>query len=85
METKSENKTSYDVKDEHGTKYWYLDGQLHRDDGPAIEHMNGSRKWYKHGKLHRIGGPAIENADGSEAWYIEGRGYMWIDEDPHTS
>ena len=27
--------------DEYGTKYWYKDGKLHRDDGPAIEYING--------------------------------------------
>ena len=24
--------------DQYGTKYWYLNDELHREDGPAIEH-----------------------------------------------
>lgn len=27
----------------------YVNGQLHREDGPAIEYSNGSRLWYLHG------------------------------------
>ena len=34
-----------------GTVRWYifdraLSGQLHREDGPAIEHSDGSKGWY---------------------------------------
>lgn len=25
----------------YGTKRWYLDGKLHREDGPAIEYVDG--------------------------------------------
>ena len=34
----------------NGTKYWYLNGKLHREDGPAIESANGSKSWYLNGK-----------------------------------
>ena len=37
------------VVDEYGNKYWYKDSQLHRDDGPAIEHKDGSMSWYYKG------------------------------------
>ena len=33
-----------------GTKMWYLNGQLHREDGPAIEYADGSKAWYLNGK-----------------------------------
>jgi hypothetical protein len=43
-----------------GTKRWYLNGKLHREDGPAVEYTDGTKVWRQRGKLHRIGGPAIE-------------------------
>ena len=29
-----------------GTKRWFLNGKLHREDGPAIEYPNGSKEWF---------------------------------------
>ena len=34
----------------NGTKHWYLKGQLHREDGPAIEWADGDKHWYLNGK-----------------------------------
>ena len=62
----------------NGTKYWYLNGQLHREDGPAIEWANGSNSWCLNGHLHREGGPAVEYADGDKYWYLNGQ---WHRED----
>jgi hypothetical protein len=47
-----------------GTKSWYLNGKLHREDGPAVEYANGDKDWYLNDKRHREDGPAIEYADG---------------------
>ena len=55
--------------DTNGDRYWYLNGQRHREDGPAIELANGTRHWLLHGKLHREDGPAIESACGNRCWY----------------
>ena len=33
----------------NGSKYWYLNGQYHREDGPAIEGSNGDKYWYLNG------------------------------------
>ena len=33
-----------------GTKYWYLNGNLHREDGPAIERSNGTKEWWLNGE-----------------------------------
>jgi len=58
--------------DQDGTKRWYNEqGQLHRDDGPAVEWVNGtkSKEWFQHGKRHREDGPAIEDANGEKYWY----------------
>jgi len=35
---------------ENGTKCWYLNGKLHREDGPAVEYANGTRLWYLNGE-----------------------------------
>jgi len=39
--------------------YWFQNGDLHRDDGAAVEFVNGGRHYYVHGKLHRVDGPAL--------------------------
>jgi len=57
----------------NGTKFWYLNGKLHREDGPAVEYANGSKKWYLNDKLHREGGPAIEYPNGGKYWYLNGK------------
>ena len=57
-----------DVSDD-GTKRWYLNGKLHREDGPAIEWADGTKYWYLNGQRHREDGPASEDAGGGKAWY----------------
>ena len=76
--------------DENGTKRWYLEGQLHRADGPAVERADGSKRWYFEDKLHRADGPAVEMANGYKAWYLEdkrhradGPAVEWADGDKH--
>jgi hypothetical protein len=59
--------------DEDGSKHWYLDGKLHRKDGPAIEKVDGYKVWYLNDKRHRIDGPAIEYADGTKEWWIDNK------------
>ena len=59
----------------NGDKYWYLDGKLHREDGPAIEYANGDKYWYLDGKPHREDGPAIEYATGEKYWFLDGTSY----------
>jgi hypothetical protein len=61
--------------DKYGTKRWYLNDELHREDGPAIEYANGEKQWYRNDTLHREDGPAIEWASGNKAWYINGQPY----------
>ena len=57
---------------EDGNKEWYLNGKLHREDGPAVEWANGNKSWYLNGKLHREDGPAVEWANGYKKWYLNG-------------
>jgi hypothetical protein len=53
-----------------GLKEWWLNGKLHRVDGPAIE-ADKFKKWYVNGKLHRVDGPAQEYSNGDRRWWID--------------
>lgn len=57
----------------NGSKFWYLNGQTHREDGPAVECADGTKIWYLNGQLHREDGPAIEYASGTKSWYLNGQ------------
>ena len=60
--------------DAEGNKFWMLpNGELHREDGPAIELTNGGKEWWVNGKRHREDGPAIEHADGNKRWYVNNK------------
>jgi hypothetical protein len=58
-----------------GSKFWSLNGKLHREDGPAIEWADGSKFWFLNGKYHREDGPAVEWVNGSKFWYLNGKEY----------
>jgi len=60
------------IIDETGIKRWYLNGKLHRENGPAIEYAYGSKEWWLNGKLHREDGPAIELIAGYKVWWFNG-------------
>src|ERR1035437_8732535 len=45
-------------------------GQLHREDGPAIESPDGTQEWWLCGKRHREDGPAVEGKNGFKAWFV---------------
>jgi hypothetical protein len=53
-------------------KEWFLNGELHREDGPAVEATNGDKFWYLNGEYHREDGPAEEYANGNKFWYLNG-------------
>ncbi|MEZ0262811.1 MAG: hypothetical protein ACAH80_17530 [Alphaproteobacteria bacterium] len=55
-----------------GVYKWLVNGEPHREDGPAVEYKNGSKEWHLYGQLHREDGPAIEFIDGYRAWFING-------------
>jgi hypothetical protein len=60
--------------DGEGTTRWYNEkGQIHREDGPAVECLNGTKHWFRNGKRHREDGPATEWSDGIGFWYIYGK------------
>jgi len=58
--------------DPFGNTCWYLNGKLHREDGPAVEHCEGTKSWWINGERHREDGPAIEWANGDTDWYFNG-------------
>lgn len=46
-----ENGLEYEVsKHKNGTKYWYLDGKLHRINGPAVIYSDGTVEYWVNGK-----------------------------------
>jgi len=62
--------------DEKGNKKWYnKEGQLHREDGPAIEFADGTKFWFINNKYHREDGPAVERAYGTKEWWLNGVNY----------
>ena len=63
----------YDIKiNKYGTKCYYVNNVLHREDGPAVEYVDGDKFWYKNGKAHRENGPAVEYSNGDKIWYKNG-------------
>jgi len=53
-----------------GCRVWYLDGEVSREDGPAIDWGQGAQHWFLHGKRHRVDGPAILRANGHQEWWL---------------
>jgi hypothetical protein len=63
--------------EQDGTKMWYLNGELHREDGPAVEYPDGTKHWFLNGEYHCEDGPAFEYADGTKMWYLNGKSVSW--------
>lgn len=61
------------TEDVNGDKSWYLNGKLHRTDGPAVECVCGTKLWYLNGEFHREDGPACEYTNGDKLWYLNGK------------
>src|SRR5579859_6911180 len=71
--SKIENNQSICQTDEYGNKRWFLNNQLHREDGPAIDHIDGYKAWYINDQRHRIDGPAVEGAYVQKYWWYHGK------------
>ena len=63
---------TFTITDSAGTVRWYVDGKLHREDGPAIEYTNGDESWYLNDNLHRSDGPAVKYSK-YRAWHLHGQ------------
>jgi hypothetical protein len=59
--------------DQYGDSYWYINGKLHREDGPAMITSDGIKRWFLKGEYHREDGPAIEYPNGDKSWYLNGK------------
>lgn len=57
----------------NGAQFWYLNGEHHREDGPAIFYPDGSQDWLLNGELHREDGPAVIYPDGYRRWFLNGK------------
>jgi len=63
--------------DIHGNaRYYNSKGQLHREDGPAVEWVNGDKHWFINGKRHRLDGPAAEWFTENKIWYLKSKIYI---------
>ena len=71
VEDKLHRENGSAMEDHKGGKAWFIDGKLHRTDGPAVE-TSGTKEWFIHGKRHRVDGPAVEWSSGYKAWFIDG-------------
>ncbi len=56
----------------NGSEFWYNNGIIHRDDGPAVIRPDGHQAWYQNGKRHREDGPAVTYSNGYQEWYFNG-------------
>jgi len=63
----------YEIEEDLNGRIYYMDGEFHREDGPAVEYADGTKYWYLNGKYHREDGPAIEYADGTREWLLNGK------------
>ena len=71
------------VKDKSGTIAHYVNGKIHRDNGPPVEYRKGKRwykEWFMNNRLHRDNGPAVEDISGHKAWWFNGEHYGYSDD-----
>src|ERR1700691_131013 len=54
----------------NGSIYYYLNGIIHREDGPAIIFSHGRLDYYLNGKWHREDGPAVIWSKGIIDYYL---------------
>lgn len=62
-------------EDEH-YKVYYLNGVLHREDGPAVDTI-AQQGWFINGKRHREDGPAFIKQDGQRHWFLNDEEVTW--------
>lgn len=47
-------------------------GELHREDGPAVNYLDGTGMWFVGGQKHRVGAPAVITSEGHQEWWMDG-------------
>lgn len=48
-------------------------GDLHKDDGPAVIYQDGTVEFYQNGRLHNLFGPSVIRTDGHKEWWVRGQ------------
>lgn len=48
----------------NGTIYWYYNGLLHRESGPAKEYNDGRKEYYLNGNLYK-------NVSSDDEWLVK--------------
>lgn len=71
-------KSIKEIDDDGAVNYYNEEGELHREDGPAVDYDEEDpgvfKMWCINGKNHREDGPAITDYDGErQEWYINGK------------
>lgn len=60
----------------NGDEEWFVNGNPHREDGPAIIRDGGKHKeWWINGERHRENGPALIDKYGNMAWLQHDKGH----------
>lgn len=73
LEDREEEEDEDEDDDFPGVIEHRLNGELHREDGPAIIWPNGSEFWFLNGVEHREDGPAKTFTDsGAMMWFLNG-------------
>lgn len=64
----------YVIKYKNGLEQWCYNGQLHRQNKPAVINRKlGIEEWWLYGELHRKNGPAVINRKtGLQKWWNHG-------------
>lgn len=58
---------------ELGEIRYYVNGEYHREDGPAYIGIDGEEEWCLNNKTHRTDGPAITWSDGTVRWVVNNK------------
>lgn len=62
---------------EYGKIWKNEKGEIHREDGPAVEWPDGDWWWYLNGKCHRICGPC-DWFRGEYYWWVNGESVIYL-------
>ena len=60
------------VINKYGSKIYYKNNMMHREDGPAIVYEDGKSVYYINDIRHREDGPAVIYPDGGVEYWING-------------
>lgn len=69
---------NYTLKENDAAAFYYANGRIHRDGGPAHWNTKGDCLWVKNGLAHSLVGPAIVR-ENERRWYINGKEYSGED------